>query len=539
MPSITARSLFVCSAALLVACSGSESAWAQWSSNPAANLAIRDAASDQNQAKVRPTSDGGCYIAWMDGLGTGWDMRLQKLDRAGNELWPHGGILVADLTLSSTNDYGLAVDSNNNAYLSFQDSRFGGAASPRATITKIEPSGNMPWGPTGVQVSVGGVNSPKCAALGNGEIVVAWTEGSNLRRQKLDTNGNIQWAAGGMTNAPPAGNSDLIADVQPGDFDRVIISWVRNPNRFLHAAKYGPAGNPPWNGGNPNGVVVFDASALQFGYFPTFVPDGNGGAVFAWYETGGPRNAYMQHIGNGGGEMHPHNGVVVSTLTGTRIRLTPSVAYNSSTNETFVFWTESSSPVQNMWGVYGQKFDNSGTRQWTNTGKEIVPLNALQNANVKCVLSGTGAMVFWSDQPGAALLKGARLDSASNYVWRGPGAGIITPCTTSSGKARLDVAATSCGEAVLAWSDARTDAGDIYAQNVRANGKFGNRKFGDVDENGVGDLDDLLFIISSWGPCGSPPCAADVFPPAGPTTCNNGDGQINIDDLLFAINNWG
>jgi hypothetical protein len=59
---------------------------AQWSSNPALNLAIRDVASDQNQPKVKPTSggDGGCYISWMDGQASGWDMRLQRLDRAGS-----------------------------------------------------------------------------------------------------------------------------------------------------------------------------------------------------------------------------------------------------------------------------------------------------------------------------------------------------------------------------------------------------------------------------------------------------------------------
>jgi hypothetical protein len=330
--------------------------------------------------------------------------------------------------------------------------------------------------------------------------------------------------------------------VQPGDFDRVIISWVRNPSRFLHAQKYGPGGNPVWNGSNPSGVEVFNGGALQFGYFPAFVSDGNGGAVFTWYETGGDRNAYIQRLGNGGMEMYPHNGVAVSNNTGGRIRLTPSVARDTAFNDTYVFWTESNT-TQNMWGVYGQRFDNAGNRLWTNVGKEIVPLSGLQVSNVKCVatnpVSGSGAMVFWSDQPGAATLKGARLDGASNLVWRGPGAGIITPCTTSSGKSRLDVAMTTCGEAVLAWSDSRNDGGDIYAQNVRANGKIGNRKFGDVDENGVVNLDDLLFIVNSWGPCGGPPCAADVFPPAGPTSCTGGDGQINIDDLLFAINNFG
>jgi DNA-binding beta-propeller fold protein YncE len=55
---------------------------------------------------------------------------------------------------------------------------------------------------------------------------------------------------------------------------------------------------------------------------------------------------------------------------------------------------------------------------------------------------------------------------------------------------------------------------------------------GDVNGDGLVNIDDLLSIINSWGVCPSP-CSADVYPwPAG-------DAVVNIDDLLFVINNWG
>ena len=53
---------------------------------------------------------------------------------------------------------------------------------------------------------------------------------------------------------------------------------------------------------------------------------------------------------------------------------------------------------------------------------------------------------------------------------------------------------------------------------------------GDIDHNGVVDVDDLLAVINAWGTC--PPkgkCAADT----------NGDNQVDVDDLLNVINNWG
>src|SRR5436190_13892987 len=180
---------------------------AQWSSNTAVNTNIANRGSDQNQPKVRATSDGGCYISWFDGIGTGWDVRVQRLDAQGQEQWPHGGTLVADLTLSSTNDYGLTVDGSDNAMLAFQDTRFGGTL---ITCAKVKPDGTQPWGSNGVQCSTASGNSPHICATSDGGYVVGWTQGSNLRRQKLDSTGVIQWAVGGLFEAPPASNSDLI-----------------------------------------------------------------------------------------------------------------------------------------------------------------------------------------------------------------------------------------------------------------------------------------------------------------------------------------
>ncbi len=50
---------------------------------------------------------------------------------------------------------------------------------------------------------------------------------------------------------------------------------------------------------------------------------------------------------------------------------------------------------------------------------------------------------------------------------------------------------------------------------------------GDVNGDGVVGTDDLLTVISMWGPC-EPPCSADL----------NGDGQVGTDDLLVILANW-
>lgn len=52
----------------------------------------------------------------------------------------------------------------------------------------------------------------------------------------------------------------------------------------------------------------------------------------------------------------------------------------------------------------------------------------------------------------------------------------------------------------------------------------------DISGNGTVDVDDLLAVVNSWGPCQG--CLADIAP-------SGGDGQVNVDDLLTVINNFG
>jgi len=50
--------------------------------------------------------------------------------------------------------------------------------------------------------------------------------------------------------------------------------------------------------------------------------------------------------------------------------------------------------------------------------------------------------------------------------------------------------------------------------------------------NGTVNVDDLLYVIAHWGPCGAGACLADVAPPGG-------NGTVNVDDLLYVIAHWG
>lgn len=53
---------------------------------------------------------------------------------------------------------------------------------------------------------------------------------------------------------------------------------------------------------------------------------------------------------------------------------------------------------------------------------------------------------------------------------------------------------------------------------------------GDVNDDGLVDIDDLFAVLADWGPCPSPPaeCPADI----------NGDTVVDIDDVFEVLANW-
>src|SRR5262245_1821552 len=130
--------IFTIVAAVLVVAALPRPAAAQWVDDPMVNLEIADGPNEQTQVKLAPTSDGGTYVGWFDNATGGYDVRLQRLDPAGNELWPHNGVLIADRGFSSTTDWDLAVDAGDEAYLTFRDDRLTGI---QITATRVNGSG--------------------------------------------------------------------------------------------------------------------------------------------------------------------------------------------------------------------------------------------------------------------------------------------------------------------------------------------------------------------------------------------------------------
>ncbi len=485
---------------------------AQWSSNPATNLPVSPAPGDQVQPKlVRVSNGGGAYLSWFDGLANGYDVRLQRLGTNGKELLPAGGVLVADRSFSSTQDYGLDANFDGTALLAFRDDRFGGI---QITAARIGVDGASIWGPNGVQLTQTSafVAAPVIAKAFDQGAFVAWTQDTSVRVQRLNGAGVPQWAQDVVLT--PAAGSFSVADMHSDpNADTAVLSIVHqtggfgSPRRLL-AQRIDDSGALMWGASH---VAVFDTGSLQLGNFPDFAPDAGGGGIFSWYDAASAQlQCYAQHILGDGSEAFPHNGVAVSTDT-TRVRVSPSASFDAVSGETTLVWREQSAG-QSMNGVWAQRLDAVGNRLWTATGKALVPLGPDELTQVSLAPTiRRGAQVFWvrSIGFGQGRLEGSRLDHGGSVI-----SGPFDVASTPSNKSRLAALGAFEGFAILAWTDDRNDEGDLLVQNVNSDGGLG--RVGSESCFGVGC------------PCGNDDPSAGCANATGQGTYLAGVGTLSV-----------
>ncbi len=470
--------------ATLVVLVNARSLVAQWSDDASMNQVVADRSGEQTQPKLHVNVDGSVYVSWFDNSAGGYDVYLQLLDANGVSQWVANGVLIADRGFSSTQDYDLDGDDAGNAYLTFRDNRFGGT---QITVTRVSRNGVQTWGNNGVQVTSGGafVAAPKVAATSDDSVVVAWTSDGDVRLQKLDKAGQAVWGDGITIPAIGGDNtsaSDLDATVDGG----VILSMVRGflgPN-FLYAQKFDENGDPLW-GASP--LAVFDGGALQVANFPQFVTDGAGGAVFTWYSVS-PLQVRTQRVLADGTELFAHNGMIVSTAA--RPRTAPDVSFNPTTGESFVFWREEVGGPFPEFGVFGQKIDEAGDRQWGDTGVAVAALSTTEVSQVRTVRRGEGAVAFWVETLsfGNQRIHASRIAGDGSIAWL-PAMRDVS--NVASGKSRLFTAAGLRDAVVTVWADGRNDANDIVIQNIGGDGMLGASCFADINGDKVTDLQDF------------------------------------------------
>ncbi len=454
-------------------------ALAQWPDNPALNLGLSLTSGEGTDPHIVATSDGGCYVSWWDNTSGHYCMYMQRLNANGDVMWGSNGMLISNHAQDSwITDYTLTVDNTDCAILALNDIRAGGDWDIYAY--RINPAGEFLWGPDGLTVS-NDANSdafPQATVTNNGNIVFAWsdiTAAGVIRMRKVDINGSDLWTPSikVLTSTYGVGYPRLARTDNDGIILQLIIhqgSQYYNP-WYMYAHKYDSLGTDLWGA---NGVLINNAASVQIYMAPDITPDTAGGAFSFWYDSrGNVLHCYAQHISSHGTVDWTANGVVVSTAVG-QIQVSPDAFYNPTTNELILFYLNKNTD-QNQWGVYGQKFNSAGARQWTTNALALVPLSTQERGYVNVKMIDSGAVVSYFEKPAGdvtnARIKAIRITGAGTPVWAPPAA---TMCSVLSSKDKLMSCINPLGQFIVTWKDMRSDAdGDIFLQNVNADGTLG------------------------------------------------------------------
>ena len=454
-------------------------AYGMWPSDPAANLAIGDGGGEQVVPKIAGLPDGSCYIGWFDNGSGNYNVRLQRLDPSGNEMWPHNGILVSDHAQDTwITDWDLVCDSQGDCVLTFSDIR---AGTLDVQAYKIAADGSFVWGPDGINLSQNDAFEPTPAVCeaSDGDCVVAWARypdvgDAAMMMQRISPEGTLRFAAGGMPVVAVPGEDPAFPDLVPSLGGDVLLMWVRDISsymspRHIRLQCFSPSGTPVWPAAF---IALFDAGAVPLGYAPDIQTDGAGGAVCGWhYAAGDMFRSLVQRVSADGVELFPHNGVAVTT-DATRHHIDPATSFNVATSEIFVFWNERNYN-QTQWGIYAQKISSTGTRAWTGTGLVMQPVNTTYKSYPRTAPVGEGAVCLFTDTrigfTGDRLIA-YRLDAAGAHVWP---VRPVQVSTAQSTKARLPLFIDGSGVTRIVWEDGRNGSPDVYAQNVNADGTLG------------------------------------------------------------------
>ncbi len=475
-----------CAAISIIALAVASPVLAQWSTDPALNNSIADGPAEQVLPKVAVSPDGGCYISWFQNEGGNYNVYMQRLSADGVEQWPHGGVLVSNQpSLTSLVDYDLLADAQGNAVVVFTDARTG--TDRDVFAYRVSAAGTPMWGTNGLALSNDAIfeADPRVVQNSNGDFVFVWpringtADGSGLVMQIASPDGTPQFPAGGiiLLTGSTTNENPSFCEIVAADDGNVIVSWLRDTRTFsslrhVITQKFNSAGVPAWNNVAP--VVVSNAISVPIAHRPRLASDGSGGAVYVWHDTRKANrfDAWVQRVNSMGQILFTTNGAQVAANPTTQ-HVDPAMSFNRETGEVFVAWNERNL-AQSQWGIFAQKLDPAGARQWTDAGRALIPVNGTNKLFPRIARAGDGAMVFCLEEPNTPLpgsrVLGMRVDSMGDFVWAGSP---IEIASTLSTKGRLPLAVAADGAALLAWEDNRAGTIDVFAQRVNPDGTLG------------------------------------------------------------------
>ena len=333
---------------------------------------------------------------------------------------------------------------------------------------KMNSDGDRLWGDTPVLIDnkIDRQEDPVIIATTDGGCIVAWVEfaneiGGDIYAQKLDTNGNRQWAEGGVPLCTATGiqiSLNIVPDTSGGAF----IIWLDSRNAGgadIYGVHVDASGSNLWA---EDGIVLAGGEGEQSGH--TFWEDGQGGAIMAYI------NSYLSET-----DLYVlrvlGDGTIAWTTTLCDADMEQvGVKMCKTGTDTFGFaWRDHRN--DNGGDIYAQACDINGNLLWND--EVLVYAEDLVQENPRVTSNGDGNMfVAWQDTHLDGYYTDCyvqKMDSNGNLLWND---GVVLS-DESFHQWNPRLVAGDNGDVYVVWDDGRQNGHpheDIYMQHVLSNG---------------------------------------------------------------------
>lgn len=220
------------------------------------------------------------------------------------------------------------------------------------------------------------------------------------------------------------------------------------------------AASAQWPGSTIENLAVgagygYQASASVCG-------DGAGGVIVAWLDSkGGTSRVRASRISATGKRLWGTSGIPV--VPSRDNQFTPVVVPDGA-GGAIIFWCD----VREQGNYFAQRVRHDGVPLWNRDGVRVsTGSNALSGGAAGPDGSG-GAVLTWLTYNGAtSTARAQRIDSSGGLVWTSGG---VVLAQTAGDLSIPTLACDGAGGAMIVWSHAENDAGDLRARRVHANG---------------------------------------------------------------------
>lgn len=407
---------------------------------------------------MAPDGAGGAYFAWLSITDVASRLTVEGEPAAG---WADEGLRFGGPTSHNIRN---VSDGAGGCYFVFNSKdcyAHCGADPSQRRVLRLGPDGTRSpswpepgvavarlWGPVGV----GGGDAGRTDAIpdGKGGLLVGWgqhighrTGPVQLRVQRMDSLGTRLWGDSGVAVRPPSAVFPRVALVADGH-GGAITAWTDERPPFLYAQRVSSAGGLEWAAD----AVSLAGQPVACLSPPLAVPDGSGGAIFAWFGAVGADSGIFAVRVNAGGHLPWQRPLRVLGATSgiDGIHLVPTRG-----GDVVVVWRDAREPGNET--IHAQRIGHGGRLKWAD-GVTVCGAPGHKNYVAAATDCRDGAYLAWGDTRPEGEVYATHLDRDGERLpgWDPDGTPV---CPQVAPLWQVTLISDDEGNAVLAWTDER------------------------------------------------------------------------------------